>query len=74
MSEKGSEADIEPCRVNVAEVPLADIGYLSGVYTRPFNVPGWSRAALSFSIESNWCYAQCVRIDEQTGGVIPGST
>jgi hypothetical protein len=25
MSEKGSEADIEPCRVNVAEVPRTDI-------------------------------------------------
>jgi hypothetical protein len=25
MSKKGSEADIEPCRVNVAEVPLTDI-------------------------------------------------
>ena len=25
MSEKGSEADIEPCRVNVAEVPPMDV-------------------------------------------------
>ncbi len=48
MSEKGSEADIEPCRVNVAEVPLADMArgrissagrVLSRVGTRPSRSP-----------------------------------
>jgi hypothetical protein len=48
MSEKGSEADIEPCRVNVAEVPFADMArgrissagrVLSRVDTRPSRSP-----------------------------------
>jgi hypothetical protein len=34
MSEKGSEADIEPCHVNVAEVPVADILHLKPAFSK----------------------------------------
>jgi hypothetical protein len=43
MSEKGSEADIEPCRVNVAEVPRAEIlrtrASALELRTKPIKIP-----------------------------------